>query len=143
MFVCEQRKCGWFADDETTEGVTTITPEDVLNAGNDGYVIKTSGVYNLEGGTYTGGYIFISYLAEDVTINLQGDITVLKTAPANDGNPGALGAFILVKKCSLTINGEGHTVEAGGNGHPVEAGKDFNLIVSRNGAYLYTSRRNI
>ena len=127
---------GAFADDETTEGVTTITPEDVLNAGNDGYVIETSGVYNLEGGTYTSGYIFISYLAEDVTINLQGDITVLKTAPANDGNPGALGAFILVKKCSLTINGEGHTVEAGGNGHPVEAGKDFNLIVSENGATI-------
>lgn len=127
---------GAFAEDETTEGVKTITPEDVLNAGNDGYVIKTSGVYNLEGGTYTGGYIFISPLAEDVTINLQGDITVLKTVLAKDGNPGAFGAFILVGKCSLTINGEGHTVEAGGNGHPVERGKDFNLIVSEDGGTI-------
>ena len=118
---------GAFADDETTEGVTTITPEDVLNAGNDGYVIKTSGVYNLEGGTYTGGYIFISPLAEDVTINLQGDITVLKTVPAKDGNPGAFGAFILVGKCSLTINGNGHTVEAG---------TDLNLIVSEDGGTI-------
>ena len=124
---------GAFAEDETTGAVTTITPEAVAKAERGCYVIKTSGVYNLEGGTYTGGYIFISPLAGNVTINLQGDITVLETAPNNEGKPSP---FIGVKNRSLTINGEGHTVEAGGNGHPVEAGKDFNLIVSEDGATI-------
>ena len=113
---------GAFAEDETTEGVTTITPENV--AENGYYSIQTSGVYNLSGGTYTGGYIFISPLAGDVTINLLGNITVQKTVTDSNGKPSA---FIVVGNCSLTINGNGHTVEAG---------TDLNLIVSEDGGTI-------
>ena len=108
---------GAFAEDETTTA-TTITPADVANAVDGYYLIQESGVYNLNAGTYTGGYIFISSLADNVTINLQGDITVLKTAPDGEGKPGA---FIVVRNRSLTINGNGHTVKAE---------TDLNLIVS-------------
>ena len=115
---------GAFAEDETTEAVTTITPEDVANAEDGYYSIQTSGVYNLEGGTYTGGYIFISPLAGNVTINLLGNITVQKTVTDSNGKPSA---FIVVGNCSLTINGNGHTVEAG---------TDLNLIVSEDGGTI-------
>ena len=115
---------GAFADDETTEGVTTITPAAVADAEDGCYVIKTSGVYNLEGGTYTGGYIFISSLAEDVTINLLGDITVPTATLDSNGLPNA---FIQVKNRSLTINGNGHTVEAE---------SDSNLIVGNKGVTI-------
>ena len=74
---------GAFAEDKTTEGVTTITPEDVANTEDGYYPIRESGVYNLEGGTYTGGYIAITRLADNVTINLLGDITV-PTATLDD-----------------------------------------------------------
>lgn len=110
---------GAFAEDETTEGVTTITPANVKSAENGCYVIKTSGVYNLSGGNYTGGYIVITDSAKNVIINLQGDITVQETALDNDRKPYA---FILVKNRSLTtINGNGHTVKAE---------TDLNLILS-------------
>lgn len=115
---------GAFADDETTETVTTITPAAVANAEDGYYSIQTSGVYNLEGGTYTGGYIFISPLAGNVTINLLGNITVQKTVTDSNGKPSA---FIVVGNCSLTINGNGHTVEAG---------TDLNLIVSEDGGTI-------
>ena len=115
---------GAFAEDETTGAVTTITPEDVANAEDGYYSIQTSGVYNLSGGTYTGGYIFISPLAGNVTINLLGNITVQKTVTDSNGKPSA---FIVVGNCSLTINGNGHTVEAE---------KDFNLIVSEDGGTI-------
>ena len=115
---------GAFAEDETTEGVTTITPEAVEKAGNGGYVIKTSGVYNLTGGDYTSGYIYIAISADDVTINLLGNITVPKATLDNEGR---LNAFIQLQKCTLTINGNGHTMEAL---------SDMNLIVSENGGTI-------
>lgn len=115
---------GAFADDETTEGVTTITPADVLNAEDGYYAIRKSGVYNLSGGTYTGGYIAITKFANDVTINLLGDITVPTATLDSNGLPNA---FIQVWNGSLTINGNGHTVKAE---------KDFNLIVGSEGVTI-------
>lgn len=107
---------GAFAEDKTTEGVTTITPAAVAGAENGCYSIQTSGVYNLEGGKYTG-YIDIVNTAANVTINLLGDITV-----ADASNP-----FITVRKCTLTINGNEHTMEAL---------SDTNLIVSESGGTI-------
>ena len=107
---------GAFAEDKTTEGVTTITPAAVKSAEKGCYVIKTSGVYNLEGGKYTG-YIDIVNTAANVTINLLGDITVVDAS-----NP-----FITVRKCTLTINGNEHTMEAL---------SDTNLIVSESGGTI-------
>ena len=115
---------GAFAEDKTTEGVTTITPEDVANTEDGYYPIRESGVYNLEGGTYTGGYIAITRLADNVTINLLGDITV-PTATLDD--KGLPNAFIQVWNGSLTINGNGHTVKAG---------SDSNLIVGSEGVTI-------
>ena len=111
---------GAFADDETTEGVTTITPEDVANTEEGYYLIQESGVYNLSGGNYTHGYIGITESAENVTINLQGDITV-------SGTNEMLDPFIQVKNRSLTINGNGHTMEAL---------PDTNLIISVDGGTI-------
>lgn len=111
---------GAFADDEMTEGVTTITPEDVANAVDGYYLIQESGVYNLSGGNYTHGYIGITESAENVTINLQGDITV-------SGTNEMLDPFIQVKNRSLTINGNGHTMEAL---------PDTNLIISVDGGTI-------
>lgn len=109
---------GAFAEDETTEGVTTITPADVANTEKGYYLIQESGVYNLSGGNYTRGYIGITESAENVTINLQGDITVSGTTL--DSNE-KFDPFIQVKNRSLTINGNGHTMEAL---------PDTNLIIS-------------
>ena len=115
---------GAFAEDETTEGVTTITPADVANTKDGYYLIQKSGVYNLTGGDYTSGYIYIAISADDVTINLQGDITVSGTTLNNEKKPNA---FIQLQKCTLTINGNGHTMEAL---------PDMNLIVSENGGTI-------
>ena len=110
---------GAFADDETTTA-TTITPADVANAVNGYYLIQESGVYNLSGGNYTRGYIGITNSAENVTINLLGDITV-------SGTNEMLDPFIQVKNRSLTINGNGHTMEAL---------PDTNLIISVDGGTI-------
>ena len=116
---------GAFAEDETTTA-TTITPADVATAvaENGSYAIQTSGVYNLAGGDYTGGTIFITDSANNVTINLLDDITVLTAKLDNDGKPIA---FIQLGNCMLTINGNGHTMEAL---------PDMNLIVSENGGTI-------
>ena len=115
---------GAFAEDKTTEGATTITSDDVARAENGYYLIQKSGVYNLTGGDYTSGYIYIAISADDVTINLQGDITVSGTTLNNEKKPNA---FIQLQKCTLTINGNGHTMEAL---------PDMNLIVSENGGTI-------
>ena len=111
---------GAFAEDKTTEGATTITSDDVARAENGYYLIQKSGVYNLSGGNYTHGYIGITESAENVTINLQGDITV-------SGTNEMLDPFIQVKNRSLTINGNGHTMEAL---------PDTNLIISVDGGTI-------
>ena len=112
---------GAFADDETTEGVTTITPEAVAEAENGVYYIRKSGVYNLAGGQYITGCIDIVNTAANVTINLLGDITV------GDASKPASKPFITVRKCTLTINGNEHTMEAL---------SDTNLIVSESGGTI-------
>ena len=108
---------GAFAEDETTKAAKTITPADVLNAKDGHYCIQESGVYDLAGGKYTTGYIDVATTANNVTINLLGDITV----------EDASKVFITVRKCTLTINGNGHTIEAL---------SDTNLIVSEDGGTI-------
>ena len=108
---------GAFAEDEAATVVATITPEAVAEAENGVYYIRQSGVYNLAGGKYITGCIDIVSTAYNVTINLLGDITV-----GDASKP-----FITVRKCTLTINGNGHTMEAV---------SDTNLIVSEDGGTI-------